>query len=374
MNAVISGIGRTALSRASGRSPLELAVDAVLGALDDAGLDPGELDGVGSYHETTQSSPMPSPPLWSGPPGLECQLVTRRLRYGGDHRSSGPGRGDRGSRACSGLSGHERLLGSPHGRPGRRGIDRFRANFTRPYGYGTPAQWYGMACRRHMHQYGTTPEVLGRIAVTQRAYANDNPGAVMYLQPMTMEDYLASPMVVDPFRLFDCCQETDGAVAIVVSPAGTAPSREVDILTAAYASGPCSEPPYERYADMTVMFPYWLRRRLFGAIGMIPADIDLAYLYDAFTFGVLCQLEDFGFFQKGEAAAWVLDGLGTERPFVNTNGGLLSEGYVHGLNNVLEAVTQFRGEAGARRSSPLELPWYRDLATRRGSALILARR
>ncbi|MHB8329164.1 MAG: thiolase C-terminal domain-containing protein [Acidimicrobiales bacterium] len=375
MRAVISGIGHTGFSRSSGASVLELAAQAALVAIEDAGIATAEIDGIGTYHENDSVSPDTlatalglGPLTWSMNWLQGGSATAAIVGHAGLAVSSDQAHHVLIYRAMNGASG--RRMGDP----GVGGLDD-ALQFTLPYGYGTPAQWYAMACRRHMHAYGTSAEVLGRIAVCQRRYANANPQAVMYGRAMTMDDYMESPLIAAPFRLLDCCQETDGAVALVVSrPGATGGVREVPIASATYASGPFSEPPYERYDDMTVMFPQWLRDRTFRDAGVEPADIDVVCLYDAFTFGVLCQLEDFGFFGKGEAASWILDGYGRERPYVNTNGGLLSEGYVHGLNNLLEAVLQLRGEAGPRQVAPARTALISGFGYARGSALVLVRR
>jgi acetyl-CoA acetyltransferase len=224
-----------------------------------------------------------------------------------------------------------------------------------------------------MAEYGTTREHLGAIAVTFRANAQQNPGAVMRGRTMTMDDYLGSRPIAEPLHLLDCCLETDGAVAVVIALPAPRSRPSVEIRSWAYGAGPHSVVPYEKYPDLTTMFPVWLRDRLFERAGVGPADIDVACLYDAFTYSVLSQLEDFGFCDKGLGGEFVGSGaiaIDGSLP-VNPHGGLLSEGYIHGLNNVAEAVTQLRGEAGPRQVTDARLALVSGYSFSRGSALIL---
>jgi acetyl-CoA acetyltransferase len=208
-----------------------------------------------------------------------------------------------------------------------------------------------MFARAYMDAYGVGAEDLGRIAIQQRANAALSPRAMMRA-PLTMEDYLASRWIVEPFRLFDCCLETDAAVALVVTSAERARDlAQVPVLIsgATYGSG---HTWYSNHrADWTTTAAAVMSKRLYAMAGLGPGDVDVAELYDAFTPLVLLQLEDYGFCAKGEAAALVAGGttaLGGRLP-VNTHGGHLSEGYVHGLNHAIEAVSQLRWAAGDRQ-------------------------
>jgi acetyl-CoA acetyltransferase len=219
-------------------------------------------------------------------------------------------------------------------------------------GYLAPAQEIAMAARAHMLRYGTTSEDLGRIAVLSRSNALDNERAMMR-KPMTMDDYLASGWIAEPFRKFDCCLETDGGVALVVVSAEHARDlrhRPVLIQGAAWGGGvnlinsgctDLAESPAKLIAD-----------RLYGAAGVGPADIDFAELYDCFTYSVLSQIEGYGFCEPGSVPAMLAEGAfdrATGSLPINTHGGLLSEGYIHGMNHVFEAVQQIRGDAGERQ-------------------------
>jgi len=251
-------------------------------------------------------------------------------------------------RALNGRSG-QRLNGSGAMNAARLPLDM---QFKMPAGCIAPSQEIALAARSHMLRYGTTSEDLGRIAVLSRTNALDNDRAMMR-KPMSMDDYLASRWIAEPFRKFDCCLETDGAVAIVLVRADRArdlPHRPVLVQGAAWGGGitivnnghtDLSESPARPIAD-----------RVYASSGLGPADMDFAELYDCFTYNVLSQIEGYGFAEPGTVgdrlAAGDFDRSGGSLP-LQTHGGLLSEGYLHGMNHVYEAVEQLRGEAGDRQ-------------------------
>ena len=226
--------------------------------------------------------------------------------------------------------------------------------FFAPYGLLTPGQIFALMAQRHMLEFGTSDKDLGRIALACRARANANPAAQMHDRALTMDDYLAARMISRPLRLFDFCLETDGACAVVVTSAERAKDlRRPQVLIRAVAQGSLPSP------QPGIQFPVLMRDsittlpakptadRLYRRAGMGPEDIDVAQLYDCFTITVLLQLEDFGFCSKGEGGAFVSSGeidLDGRIP-INTGGGHLSEGYIHGMNHVLEGVRQIRGES-----------------------------
>jgi acetyl-CoA acetyltransferase len=210
--------------------------------------------------------------------------------------------------------------------------------------------------RRHMHERGTKAGHLGHVAVAFREHAQRNPRAVQRGKALTLEQHAASRLIADPFRLYDCCLETDGACALIVASrerARDAKKRAVRVLAAAQASGPgwgqgpmgSNNMPLEDYASVNSKL---LGRALFGMAGIAPADLDVAQIYDAFTGIVLMALEDFGICKPGEAGDFAASGAlrwpNGALPS-NTSGGLLSEAYLHGLNLVLEGVRQMRGES-----------------------------
>jgi acetyl-CoA acetyltransferase len=233
--------------------------------------------------------------------------------------------------------------------------------FAMPFGMLMAAAAYALPTRRHMHLYGTTSEQLGMLAVTFREHASRNPRAVMGGRPMTLEDHQASPMIADPHRLFDCCLESDGACAVVVTTEERArdlAKPRVEILASeqgapkGYAFGPFSNAniPDELY---TTGACEEMAGRLWGKAGLGPSDVDVAQIYDHFTGCVLMQLEDYGFCKRGEGGPFIESGAlswhGGSMP-TNTHGGSLSEAYIHGLNHVVEGVRSLRGES----TSPVE--------------------
>ncbi len=228
-----------------------------------------------------------------------------------------------------------------------------------PYGLTAPVQWFSFVARLHMERFGTKPEHLGAVAIACRRHAQLNPAAIMRGKPMTMDDYLASPMISDPFRLFDCSLEADGAAAFVVTSAERARDlKQKPVYLMGFGQGQ----PYPPDDIVTREDPFALgltaaAPRAFAMAGITPADVDFAEIYDPFTFQVIQQLEEAGFCKRGEGGAFVEGGrieLGGELP-VNTHGGLLSEAHVLGMNHIVEAVRQLRGEAGERQVPNAEI-------------------
>ena len=215
----------------------------------------------------------------------------------------------------------------------------------------TPPQLAAMHAREYMHERGYTAEDLGQVAITQRAHAVINPQAMMRT-PITMDDYLAARWIAEPFRLYDCCLETDAAVALVVTSTERARDlRQIPVTISAVTFGGGFQLTSNGFADHLDLPLGAMANRLYAAAGVGPADIDFVELYDAFTTLVLLQLEAYGFCRNGEAGRFFAEGhasLSGSLP-VNTHGGHLSAGYVHGLNHVVEAVHQLRGESGERQ-------------------------
>lgn len=354
----IVGIGATELSKDSGVSTLTLACRAILAAIEDAGLRPEDVDGIATHRVGD-----------SVLPGVLAQVLgIRDLHWYADQFGGG-------STSCSivgqaALAVHAGLADTVvcyrainarsefrMGGIGRPLVDAVETQYQAPYGYFAPPQQFAMAARQHMLRYGTTQEQLGAVAVAQRAYAVDNERALMR-EPISLDDYLASRWVVEPFRLLDCCLETDGAVAVVLASAERARDlrrRPVLIRGATWGSGFTLFS--NQQPDLSVTPAAAMARRLWSLSGLGPSEVDLAELYDCFTYTVVVQLEDYGFCRKGEGGAFVASGatrLGGSLP-VNTHGGFLSEGYVHGLNHVSEAVSQLRGDAGARQVAGAEV-------------------
>jgi acetyl-CoA acetyltransferase len=225
-----------------------------------------------------------------------------------------------------------------------------------PFGLLTPASWVAMAAQRYLHTYGLTPEAFGHVAVVDRKYAATNPAAYFHGRPITLAEHAASRWIVEPLRLLDCCQETDGGQALVVTSVERArdlPHPPAVITAAAQGAGRAQEQMTSFYRDDLSGLPEMgvVARQLWRTAGLTPADIDVGILYDHFTPFVLMQLEEFGFCEPGEAADFVAE----ERLPLNTHGGQLGEAYLHGMNGIAEAVRQLRGTsvnqiAGARRA------------------------
>ena len=221
-----------------------------------------------------------------------------------------------------------------------------------PYGVLTPASWMSLNATRYMHATGTTSADFGRAVVQMRDYAATNPNAHFYGRPITLDDHQASRWIAEPcIRLFDCCQETDGAVALVITRTDRAEDSRAPVAIAAAASAAVFEEEVasNHYRpDLSVMdSSRSLAARLFDRTGISRNDLDVAMVYDAFTPILFMQLEGLGLCGYGEAKDFVADGhLGPTGSLpCNTNGGLIGEGYIHGLNLTTEAVRQLRGES-----------------------------
>jgi acetyl-CoA acetyltransferase len=248
-----------------------------------------------------------------------------------------------------------------------------------PYGLLTPGQIFALMAQRHMLDFGTTEKDLGHIAMACRARANANPAAQMHDRTLSMDDYLAGRMISRPLRLFDFCLETDGACAVVVSSTERAKDGpQPPALIRAVAQGSLRNP------QPGIQFPVLLRESLttipakptadtlYRRAGLGPADVDVAQLYDCFTITVLLQLEDWGFCAKGEGGAFASSGaieLGGSLP-INTGGGHLSEGYIHGMNHIVEGVRQIRGQS-SNQVEGAEVCLVTSTALPPGSAMIL---
>ncbi|MHB2027867.1 MAG: thiolase C-terminal domain-containing protein, partial [Acidimicrobiales bacterium] len=357
----IIGIGSTDFGRNSGRTPLTLASAAALAAVADAGLTPQEIDGViHSDYDLVQanhlahSTGMANLSYWGATGiggGAPCGMIGQAVAA----VTAGLAQNVLVFRALNGHSGLRFSRGSGVQKTGGArfvGGNSGYEEFFFPFGLFAPGQMWAMIARRHMHEYGTTSEDLANIALTVRRRANSNPLAQMYGRQMTMEDYREARMISDPLRLFDYCQETDGACAVVVT--STERSRDAaqpSVIIRAVSQGTGSQPQVGTYfsslmrESLTVQPSLSSAETLYRRAAMGPEDIDVAQFYDCFTPTVLLQLEDYGFCKKGEGGSFASSGaldLDGEIP-INTAGGNLSEGYIHGMNHILEGVRQIRG-------------------------------
>ncbi|MFK4224446.1 lipid-transfer protein [Streptomyces sp. NPDC019890] len=345
--AAVVGIGATEFSKDSGRSELKLAVEAVHAALDDAGLSPADVDGMVTF--TMDTSPEITVAQAAGIGELS---FFSRIHYGGGaacatvQQAALAVAADVAEvvvcyRAFNERSGRRFGSGVQHREPSAEGT---ALGWNLPSGLLTPASWVAMAAQRYLHTYGLTPEAFGHVAVTDRRHAANNPAAYFHEKPITLADHAASRWIVEPLRLLDCCQETDGGQAIVVTSVERARDLRrppAVIVAAAQGAGRAQEQMTSFYRDDLTGLPEMgvVARQLWQTSGLTPCQMDVGIIYDHFTPFVLMQLEEFGFCDPGEAAEFVAADV---LP-LNTHGGQLGEAYLHGMNGVAEAVRQLRG-------------------------------
>lgn len=349
MKAAIAGIGATEFSKQSGRSELQLACEATLDALNDAGLQPKDVDGMVTF--TMDANDEIAIARSVGIPELG---FFSRIHHGG-----GAACATVQQAAMAVQTGIADVVVCYRAFNERSGFRFGRANryspemeygWYFPFGLVTPAAWVAMHAQRYMHDFGVTSEDFGRVSVADRKHAATNPRAWFYEKPITLEDHQASPWIVEPLHLLDCCQESDGGVAIVVtSPEHAKDLRHSPALIEAAAQGAWwdQESMTSYYRDEINGLPEMglVAEQLWEQSGLQPKDIQTAILYDHFTPFVLVQLEELGFCAKGEAKDFIRDGnieIGGGLP-LNTHGGQLGEAYIHGMNGIAEAVRQIRG-------------------------------
>jgi acetyl-CoA acetyltransferase len=359
--AAIVGIGTTEFAHESDRNGVQLALEAIDRAIADAGLEPKDIDGIAKYSvDSSVSIEMLAANLgvedlgfWTEVPhggGASCATVqqaamavaTGIARAVVCFRSFSP------ADFLDGAKHNSNTLWARHS-----GV----RDFLRTTGWNAMVDTFAMCAMRHMHEFGTTEEQLGRIVQACRKHAAMNPAALRG-QELSIEEYLASPYVSEPLREADCfILPTFGACAVVVVSAELAkrlPNTPAYIMGAAAASGTKTLPYWEligfRRGDIVHTASREVAKRLYDMAGIGPDAVDVAQLYDCYSYTVLAQLEDYGFCPKGEAGAFVEDGrieLGGDLP-INTHGGHLGEAYVHGFTHVVEGVRQLRGTSTAQ--------------------------
>jgi acetyl-CoA acetyltransferase len=364
----IVGIGQTQFSRKSGRTAWELALEATLGALADAGIDPHEVDGLVRYALPTEYVSIPM---------MQRSLGIRELRYYAEAPLGGEATSAVVNHAVAAIASKQasvvviwRALNQSSGvrfgradqrlplQPGEDDVvvpeDGENRSFTWPYGQMSPAHIFGLWARRYMYENGLSDQdiarALGTIAIQQRKYANNNPNAVFYGRPLTWDDYDNARWISKPIRLFDMCLENDGACALVLVDAERARSLRSDpayVLSVTQSLASYKEPMGLYGADLMEWFSPSAVKRLYNEAHISPEEVSVAELYDATSFMTLKSLETYGLAPAGEAWRYVIaNGTGLDSPVpVNTHGGFLSEGYIHGMSTITEAVRQLRGTA-----------------------------
>ncbi len=353
--AAIVGIGATEFSKDSGRSEMSLASEAVAAAITDSGLSPSDIDGMVTY--STDNNPDIE---IARHVGIGSLRHFSRVHYGG-----GAACGTivmAAMAVATGVADAVVCYRAFNERSGRRfgaGVqdldasataERAQFSWTTPAGLLTPASWVAMVARRYMHLSGATSLDFGRVAVAGRRHAANNPAAWFHEQPITLEDHQNSRWIVDPLHLLDCCQETDGGQALVVTSVERArdlPNKPAVVLAGAQGAGDQQWTMTSFYRDDIAQLPEMkvVADELWTSSGLSPSDIQTAILYDHFTPYVLMQLEEFGFCARGDAKDFIADGaleIGGRLP-INTHGGQLGEAYLHGMNGIAEGVRQVRG-------------------------------
>lgn len=353
----VTGVGETTYSRSADKSAIGLMLEASIRAIRDAGLTPNEIDGVipyslGPVAEEVMTGLGLKDIRFSAQTPMGGASAVAALQCAAAVIAAGVCRNVLivlGRRAASESRVASRLAAMP----------QFRqiSEFENPIGAIAPAQLYAPMARRHMEVYGTNPDQFAEVAVTMRAHALLNDNAIMK-KPLTVEDHHASRMISDPFRLFDCCLESDGAAAVIVSAADRARDTRAPVTIIGAAEGhPDSPSTITQRPDMLSLGLARAAPRAFEMAGVSHADIDVAEIYDCFTYTVICELEDLGFCKKGEGGPFVEGGrlrLGGELP-VNTHGGLLSQAHIAGMNHICELARQLRGEGGAAQVQGAEI-------------------
>ena len=375
---VIAGVGATDFSKDSQRSEHQLAVEAIVACLDDAGVKSAEVDGMVTFTMDETSEVDISREL-----GCKSLRHFSRVPFGGGGGCATVGHAAMAVRAgvaesvvvyrslntASGVRfGSGRLKPPPES-----GDQRWIANF----GLATPAARVGITARRYLEKYGLDDDAYAPFALTAREYAATNPAAHYYGRPLSRDEYLASPWISRPLRRFDCCQESDGAVALLITTAERARDRKkksAKIMASAQSAG----------IDQIGLAQFWsqdilelpevsgLKDQLYSQCGMAPSEADVAMLYDHFTPLVALQLEQFGFCAAGQATDFAAKGnlrIDGSLP-LNTHGGHLGEAYLHGMTHIGEALRQLRGEA-VNQAREVSTVFVASAASTPGSALIL---
>ena len=347
----IAGIGETTYRRGSNETTRNLATWAIGNALDDAGLDASDVDGMLSYTGNDSTSS----PMVAGDLGIRLNFYMDCLGGGSSTEALvGIAIGVIEAGMCKTVAIFRSMNGFSQVRIGGTGA-RAAAPITgdalhgRTYGWSSAGQWFAPTFMRHMYDYGTTPEQVASVKVAHSKHASNNPKAY-YRKRVTVDDVVSSRMVCKPLHLLDCCVETDNATCIIVTTAERARDMRQRMVQIRSVVGRCSKPRIDmhyQHGPISRVAGYYAKEILWPNAGVGPDEIDITGAYDAFTFTAMLQLEEYGFCKKGEGGEYVSSGiieLGGARPN-NTSGGHLCEGYTHGMSMVIENVRQLRHEA-----------------------------
>jgi acetyl-CoA acetyltransferase len=360
----LTGVGETEYVRGTPKTTEYLLIQAARQACADAGVEPGSVDGVviPGGRVTAESFVaglgigdlrFSAGNAMGGASAAAAIMIAVAAVHAGQASRvvvAAGGTQYSGGRRLSGADGAAIRLSWPY--------QELRTHLEHPYGLIVPMQWYSLQANRWLHETGADPAGLREVALSARRHARNNAKAYFRDRPLTAEQYDEAPYIVSPFRLYDICLESDGAAAVLVEPAAAASySGHPDVLVAGGGEGHADVPDdLVSRPDILELGLQKAARRVFGELGVGPADFDFAQIYDCFTFVVLRQLEALGFCGRGEASAYVQDvgiGPGSKVP-VNTHGGLLAQAHIAGMNHVVEAVRQLRGDAG-----PAQIPGAR---------------
>ena len=361
--AVISGIGQSAIGRRLGRGELDLTIEASLAAIADAGLTVGDIDGLAAYPGNVMGDT--SGNAGPGTPTVQDALRLSLNRHSGS--PEGPAQIQAAINAVMAVSfelaRHVLVYrtvteSTVQGSGGRAGIGVGTTGIRGPFQWSLPfraysaANWLAMNAQRHFHEFGTTREQLAQIALNGRRNAERNPFAI-FRDPLSMDDYFAARMITTPFCLFDCDVPVDGSTAIVVSVADHATAVDHPVARVeAVGTALRGRPSWDQWDDMTTMSARDAAAHMWSRTDLGPADVAVAELYDGFSFLALAWLEALGFCDHGEGGPFIEGGkriaLDGDVP-LNTHGGQLSAGRLHGYGFLHEAMVQLRGEGGERQ-------------------------
>jgi len=372
--AAIVGVGTTSFSFDSGKTVMQLAEEAVHNALQDAGLGVESINGMLSY-QLNDSVNVTS---------LTQQLNIPSLRWHNDIQGGGTQSasilGDAAMAIDAGLADTIVIFRALNGRSGKRMGQiptghSTEQEFMLPYGFLGPLNLCALSAQYYLHQHHYSAEDIAPLIIQQRQHASLNDKALRQ-KAITLDDYLQSPVIASPLRKLDCCLETDGACALVITSAKQAKTlTQPPVYISACVRGGINDTSNGGTYNFKQNFSDFVAPLLYQESGFTPQDIDIAFLYDAYSYLVLKQLEDFGFCAPREAAAFIRQGdtsLTGKLP-LNTHGGLLNEAYVHGLNNIVEAVLQLRHSAGSRQTNNPGIALCTGFGGSYGSAAILSR-